>query len=238
MERKLETRIATDRRGLEEALRLRRLVLAQLEGLPGLAHHEEDPFDVYGEHLVVRDREARSVVGTCRLLGPRAAHRAGGYRAEREFDLSQLDVLRERMVEVGWACIHPDYPTPAIMTMLWSGVSRYLVENGHDHLFATAGVAASDGGHGAAAIYRAVCERAPGPDDLRVFPRRRLPWEVLGMADRAALPGELKAYLNLGAWVCGEPAVDCDYRWASLPVLLPLTRMRGRHARHFLARAA
>src|SRR5262245_25885814 len=68
---------------------------------------DEDRWDAHCEHLVVRDAANDEVVGTYRILPPLEAMRAGGYYAEQLFDLGQLDVLRERMVEVGRACVHP-----------------------------------------------------------------------------------------------------------------------------------
>ena len=76
------------------------------------------------------------------------------------------------------------------------------------------------------------------PEDLRALPRRRLALESLRDVLRHEPPSLLKGYLDLGAWICGEPAVDSDFGCADLPILLPLARMRGRYARHFLARAA
>ena len=54
----------------------------------------------------------------------------------------------------------------------------------------------------------------------------------------ADFPPLVKGYLNLGAYVCGEPAWDPDFNCADLPILLPLSRMDARYARHFLAQAA
>ena len=59
------------------------------------------------EHLVALDTQSDAVVGTYRILTPDAARRAGGYYGEEQFDLTELDMLRSRMVEVGRACVDP-----------------------------------------------------------------------------------------------------------------------------------
>jgi putative hemolysin len=44
----------------------------------------------------------------------------------------------------------------------------------------------------------------------------------------------LKGYLRLGAYICGEPAWDPEFNTADLFILLPMSRMSSRYARHFL----
>jgi putative hemolysin len=48
----------------------------------------------------------------------------------------------------------------------------------------------------------------------------------------------VKGYLNVGAWICGEPAWDPDFNVADLLILLPLANIRARYAQHFFAQAA
>lgn len=238
---RLEAHIARDRPRVREAQRLRYRVFVQELGATmgaSASQLDEDRFDALCEHLVVRDVTADRVVGTYRILSPEAARRAGAYCAESTFDLSQLDVLRDRMVEVGRACVHPDYRSRGVLLLLWSGLVRYLVDNGHDFVMGSASVSLADGGHAAASVYRAASAVHMSPDDLRARPLARVPLEALNDQLAVEPPPLLKGYLDLGAWICGEPALDHDLRCANLPILLPLARMRGRYARHFLARAA
>jgi len=70
-----------------------------------------------------------------------------------------------------------------------------------------------------------------------VFPRHRLlPREALSQEpspEAPQIPPLLKGYLRLGAWVGGEPAWDPDFNTADLLVLLPLSRLDARYARHY-----
>ena len=197
---------------------------------------DEDRFDSWCDHLVVRDGDL--VVGTYRMLPPGAAAGCGGYYAEERFDLAPLDLLRDRMVEAGRACVDPRYRAGTVMLLMWSALARYLVESGHDYVFDSASVGLADGGHEAASIYHRLAATHLSPDDCRVVARNRLPLETLCDTREAAPPPLLRGYLNLGAWLCGEPAWDRAFGCADFPILLPLARMHGRYARHFLAQAA
>lgn len=237
-----EVRIVRDRSLIREAQKLRYQVFAEEMGArlgPSAGGRiDEDRFDIHCEHLVVRDMRADLVVGTYRILAPDAAKRARGYYAEEQFDLGLLEVLRDRMVEVGRACVHPDYRTGGVMLMLWSNLARYLIENGHDYVMGCASLGLADGGHTAASVFRTLAETSMSPDDYRVFPRRSLPLGRLRDTIPVKPPPLLRGYLNMGAWICGEPAWDRDFNCAELPILLPLARMQGRYVRHFLANAA
>lgn len=236
---RLESRILGGSAHLGEALELRCRVAAEEVGrAAGTAGREEDWYDAHCDHLVVRDLAMDRVVATWRALPPQTAMRLGCYAADELFHLEPLEVLRDRMVEIGRFCVHPAYRDGAVERHLWTELGRYLVERGHDFILGTATIGMGDGGHAAASAHRALAEAAASPDDLRVRPRRGLPLERLRPSDSFRLPRELQGWLASGAWVCGEPAWDRAFERACLPMLLPLARMRVRALRHFLARAA
>jgi putative hemolysin len=187
---------------------------------------------------VVRDLRSGRTVGACRVVTPRIDGRADGYRAERLFDMRMLEVLRARMVELGGPCIDRDCRTATIMQHLGTSLARYLVDEGYDFAFGCAAVSLADGGHAAASAFRTLSESHLSPIDLRARPRLRLPLESLREFLQKGPPPVLRAYVELGAWICGEPALDAANRCAVFPLLLPLARMRVRYARQFLARAA
>jgi putative hemolysin len=228
-----EMGVVRDKARVGQARSLRERVLAH-DGFP---RSGDERFDEHSDHLVVRDTKSGAIVGAYRILPPRDARKAGGYSADRDFDLALLIVLRERMVEVDRPCVDPVYPFESVMTYLWSALARYLIENRFDYVFGTADVTLRDGGHAAASIHRMACARFASPEDYRVFPRRHLPLDSLSVTRPVTLPPLLKGYLDLGAWVCGEPALIAETGNAEFPVLLPLARMRGGDARDFLARA-
>ena len=234
-----EVSVTRDPRWVRQAQRLRFLVFSEELGSE-LADNGTygDAFDQRCDHLIVRETSGDEVVGTCRILTPEDAHRAGGYHAEQRFDLTLLHLLRGRMVEVGRTCVEAQHRSGPVLLLLWTALARYLIEKRYDYVIGSASVGVSDGGHAAASIYRATSERCMSPEDLRVFPVRGLALDrLLGTLD-VAPPPLLKAYLNLGAWICGEPAFDPELGCADLPILLPLARMHTRYTRHFLADAA
>jgi putative hemolysin len=199
---------------------------------PGL---DIDPFDACCDHLLVRDTETGQVVGTYRLLPPERAAVTGRLYSDGEFDLRPLDAIRPGLVEVGRSCVHPDHRDGAVISLIWAGIARYMVDRGHEWLAGCCSIPLADGGALAAGTWDRVRAKHLAPEEYRVRPL--LPWTPpqAAPAARTELPALLRGYLRLGAWVCGEPAHDADFGVADLYVLLPMRRVDPRYLRHFLS---
>lgn len=222
-----------------EAQRLRYKVFAEEMGarLPSKeAGVDRDMYDPYCEHLLVRDADRNEVVGTYRILNPEQAKRIGGFYSEDEFDLTRLGHLRGRMVEVGRSCVHAGYRSGGVITLLWSGLAQYMRQHQYDYLMGCASISMADGGHMAASIYNKVRVDCMSPIEWRVFPRCALPLQALDHNVEAAIPPLVKGYLRLGSYVCGDPAWDPDFNTADLLLLLPMSRINTRYAKHFLGK--
>ncbi|HTH94567.1 MAG TPA: GNAT family N-acyltransferase [Rhodocyclaceae bacterium] len=224
-----------------EAQRLRYRVFAEEMGARlnvREAGIDSDIYDAFCEHLIVRDETADKVVGTYRILTPDAARRVGSYYSESEFDLVRLHQLRDRTVEVGRSCIDPDYRNGAIISLLWAKLAEFMLTGGYDYLIGCASIGMADGGHNAANIFVHLIDEYIAPPEYRVFPRNPLPFERLVTGVKPEVPPLVKGYLRAGAYVCGEPAWDPDFNTADLFLLLPMSRISKRYAKHFLHQEA
>lgn len=234
---RITTSLARSAAEVQEAQRLRYKVFGEEMGarLPSAADEtDRDMFDEYCDHLLVRDNAEGRVVGTYRILSPSRAAHIGGYYSEGEFDLVRLANIRSQLVEVGRSCVHQDYRKGSVIAQLWSGLAGYMIRNNHEYLIGCASIGMADGGHYAASVYRKVAEAHAAPSEYRVFPRCPLPLDALDSTRDVSIPPLVKGYLRLGAYVCGEPAWDPDFNTADLFILLPLSRVDRKYARHFL----
>ena len=234
--RKLSVGLARSEWDILEAQRLRYRIFAGELGAnlptrtPGV---DQDIYDPFCEHLIVRDDNEDIVVGTYRILSPENARRVGNYYSENEFDLTRLQLLRPRLVEIGRSCVHPDYRSGATIALLWGGLAKFMKENAYDYLMGCASISMADGGHAAASLYRSLGKHM-GPVEYRVFPRCPLPLAALRQDDEVEAPPLIKGYLRAGAWICGDPAWDPDFNTADLPILMPMANVSDRYAKHFI----
>ncbi len=233
--RPLHMSFAKSESEIEEAQRLRYKVFAEEMGaqLPENGGLDIDGFDQFCDHLLVRDGETNQVIGTYRILSPQRSNEAGGYYSAGEFDLSRLEHLFDRTVELGRACVHQNYRNGGTITMLWAGLAKYMQMHHYEYMIGCASVSMADGGHTAASLFHKLQDEALAPLEYRVFPHNPLPINTLKNDLQVACPPLLKGYLRLGAYICGEPAWDPYFNTADMLVMLPLSRMNPRYLAHF-----
>lgn len=229
--------LARNAEDILEAQRLRYRVFAEEMGArlnPRTPSIDSDIYDPFCEHLVVRDENADRIVGTYRILTPEAAVRVGDYYADNEFDLTRLLHLRGKIVEVGRSCIDADYRNGTVISLLWAKLAEFMLGNGYEYLIGCASIGMADGGHNASNLFVQLIDDYIAPPEYRVFPRHPLPFERLVTGVKAEVPPLIKGYLRAGAHICGEPAWDPDFNTADLFMLLPMSRINQRYAKHFL----
>jgi putative hemolysin len=222
---------------VKEAQRLRYKVFAEEMGA-NLSQNSEgldvDEFDAYCDHLLIRDQDSLKVVGTYRVLPPHKAQEIGRLYSDAEFDLSRLDHLRPKLVELGRSCVHQDYRSGAVIMALWSGLAQYMQKNGYEIMLGCASIPMADGGHFAASLYNSLTSEQMAPTEFHAFPRLPLPLDKLNGGLDVEAPPLIKGYLKLGAKICSSPAWDPDFNTADLLTMLRLSEINPRYAKHFL----
>ena len=225
---------------VKEAQSLRYKVFAEEMGasLPANAEGlDVDEFDAYCDHLLVRDPETLRVIGTYRVLTPHKAVELGRLYSDSEFDLSRLNHLRPKMVEVGRSCVHQDYRSGAVIMALWSGLGQYMKQHDYEIMLGCASIPMADGGHYAASLYNSLSPEQMAPVENHAFPKLPLPLDRLNGGLDVEAPPLIKGYLKLGAKICSAPAWDPDFNTADLLTMLRLSEMNPRYAKHFLDKA-
>lgn len=227
--------ITRDPEEIREAQQLRYRVFAEEMGAhlrctqPGI---DEDIYDAFCDHLIVRDNASLQVVGTYRILAPHQARRLG-YYSDTEFFTTRLNHLKPNLVEFGRSCVHADFRSGSVIMLLWAGLAQYMVANGYEHVIGCASISMRDGGHQAASLFNRLKETSMAPAEYQVFPRNPLPLNKLHGTLEIEAPPLVKGYLRVGAQICGDPAWDPDFNSADFFMLLSLPRMNPRYAKHF-----
>lgn len=221
---------------VREAQQLRRRVFVEAMGARVAAPPdtpegcETDRFDAHSEHLIVRayDHEGDDrgrVVGTCRLMTPDAALRAGGLCSDEAFDLDAVDAFRASMVEASRACVDPTYRQGVVTMLLWSRIGQFMHDNGLRWLIGSASVTISDGGGYAATLWQSLFADHAAPVAFRVSPHHPLPVERLAQPVPVEPTPLIRSWLRCGAKLLGAPSWDCDFGCADLPMLLDVRAM-------------
>jgi putative hemolysin len=235
-------RLAQNGEDVLAALRLRyRVFSLELNEGQESAHqgrYETDEFDELCDHLIVEHGSSGAVVGTYRLQTGLMAAQNRGYYSAREFDFSVYEGLRESMLELGRACIHRDHRSFDVLSLLWHGIADYAQERKARYLVGCSSLTSQSAEEGFDA-YRQL-QPYLAEESLRTSPVKefRLSIEVTGSSTASVkLPRLLRAYLSIGARVCGEPAIDRDFKTIDFLTLLDLENLPPVARARFLGRA-
>jgi putative hemolysin len=175
------------------------------------------------------------LVATTRLLDHRAATSLGRFYSEEEFSLHGLRHLQGSILEIGRTCVAPAYRNGGTIAVLWGELAEVLNEGGYSYLMGCASIPMQDGGIQAQAIMQRLRERYLCTEHLRAEPKMPLPALDIPGNVIAEMPPLLKAYMRLGAKICGEPCWDPDFQVADVFILLKRDDLCPRYARHFKA---
>lgn len=232
-------RFASTAAELDRVLRLRFEVfnLELGEGLDEAYRtgRDEDDLDVHFHHLMILCRDTGEVVGTYRMQTAEMAARLGGFYSAGEFDLSRIaPEVMERSVEIGRACVAKDHRNGRVLHLLWRGLATYLAWNRKAYLFGCCSLTSQDAAVGEAAFRHLLAQDTLHPA-IAVTPLPGLECEVAPDAalPPAHIPALFQSYLNLGAKICGPPAIDRLFKTIDFLVVLNADELAPRTFRSF-----
>ena len=239
--RSLITRFASCGADVIEAQRLRYRVFREERGELDSGDESQvdrDDLDPFCEHLLVCEPTSGHVVGTYRILPGERAGSAGGFYSEHEFNFGAgIASIMHRAIEVGRACVAPDWRNGAVIMRLWAGLAAFAANHGYEYMAGCSSVRIDSDPARAASICREAMRTNSGPASWKVSPRIPFSLEVAPYGSPVTMPPLLKGYLRLGAYVCGAPAWDRDFDTADLFTVLPINRLDERYVRRFFGNA-
>ena len=198
---------------------------------------DEDDLDEVMHHILISDRRTAEVVGTYRMQTAAMAAANSGFYTAREFDFSGFPMgIIDDAVEVGRACIAKEHRSRRVLHLLWRGLAVYLTRTGKHHLFGCCSLTTQDGRVGNAAHAFPGRGGPPARERPRLAaPRLRVrAARSRGLAEEPVdIPPLFQSYLNLGAKICGPPAIDREFRTIDFLVVLDVRELEGHVFRSF-----
>lgn len=129
------------------------------------------------------------------------------------------------MIELGRACVHREHRNLVVLGLLWKGIADYARQRGARYRFGCSSLTSQDPAVGASA-YTELCRKHLAPARWRARPRPEWECPLDRLAgDAPMIPKLLRAYLALGANICGPPAPDRQFRTIDFLTLLDLSTL-------------
>ncbi len=198
-----------------------------------------DKYDLSCGHIIVTEIESRKVIGTYRLNTIEGAKNAEGFYAYNEFSIEDFpDNVLSESVELGRACIAKDHRNSRVLFLLWRVLARFLEENKKRYLFGCCSVFTQDG-ELAANILHQFKTKGHLHETISIKPREEKICIPRGFvpdnSEEIELPSLVNIYLRIGAKVCGEPAIDRDFKTIDYFVIFDLLEINRRYRKLFFS---
>ena len=221
-------RLARTSEEVEAALKLRFEVF-NLELGEGLASsfrtgRECDEFDLDSQHAIIIDRLQRRIIGAYRLRTYEIAKTIRGFHSSREFDLSALPhEILANAIEVGRVCVIKAHRNSEAHILLLKSLGLCLMQNHKRYVFGTLSLSTQDPMAAGRIFDRLSTEGYLHPEyRLRPYPGFKCLWSKLPETNQSdgAISSWLKICLQLGAKLCGPPAINRQFRTIDFPIFL------------------
>lgn len=232
-------RLASSAQDVQAAQALRFQVF-NLELNEGLAHSystglDADPFDAVCDHLLVEHVASQQIVGTYRLQMGTSAAKNLGYYCEQEFQFGIYEPLRKQIVELGRACVHRQHRNLFVLGLLWKGIADYATQRGGRYLIGCSSLTSQDPAVGAS-TYTELCRNHLADPQWRTNPlaSHECPLDAV-MEEPISIPKLLRAYLTVGAKICGPPALDRQFKTIDFLTLCDIEGLTASARERFFA---
>lgn len=211
------------------------------DGVPGI---DVDKFDILFDHLAIIDKKSEKTIGTYRLNCTRYNDK---FYSAKEFKMKSIEELEGHKIELGRACVHPDFRNGVTIAALWKGLGAYMKATESRYMFGCSSIHAEDSFQ--VALIHHWLDEHHDKDHSKVRPKKKFrdnKFEYMvekTTEDKFApfreaavnlVPPLLLSYLKAGGSVCGQPALDKAFKCYDYLTLIDREKMDKGFVRKFL----
>ncbi len=199
-----------------------------------------EPFDFIGDHILIINKKLDAVVGTYRVLCSEFCDR---FYSQDEFYMSAFLLRPGTKLELGRACIHPDFRDGNTIDLLWKGLARYIQATQSQYLFGCTSIKTIEQTK-IECLIADLQSQESWSDEFLI--RATSHYEFKGLnylnpardntfRSRDLMPPLLRSYLHAGAHVYGEPALDRQFSCVDMLTILDMRNLTKRFQSRYFA---
>ncbi len=203
-----------------------------------LLPYDVDHFDLWCDHLIVKDTRNDQVIAAYRLL-PSGVGKESFY-SESEFDVSSLLNQEGEKLELGRACVHSGYRQGSVMSLLWKGLLKYAQLTNTRYLFGCSSIQRKDF-HSFQNTIQTLEKRSALLETEAAIPRPKystenhpiIHSEIMSPTGESSLGSLMHMYIMAGARLSRMGAYDRDMDCLDLFTWIDLKEMPEAFAKRF-----
>jgi len=181
---------------------------------------DADSYDEVSDHLIAKDMHSDEIIACYRVIPREARAHLGKFYCESLFDISPIKYLGDQILEVDRFCMHKNYRNGFLILALWREIFNYFYQNNYSAMIGCSSVSFLDGGDLASSIYKKLLETGGCFDPIRCTPKFPVNLNFKNYDPNVKIPSLFRAYLNLGAQICGKPSIDAVLNTADFLTIL------------------
>jgi putative hemolysin len=132
------------------------------------------------------------------------------------------------MVELGRACVDEAHRNLQVLGLLWQGIARYARDHGARYLVGCSSITSQDPAVGVT-LHANLHRHHLAPVEWRTRPHPDYECAAESLLEEGPkVPKLLRAYLALGAWICGPPALDRAFKTIDFLTVLDFESLPAR----------
>ena len=199
---------------------------------------DSDQYDDFSEHLVVIDKSYSSnkVVGTYRLLNSQKLPKNVDLYTSTEFNIENLLVKNEKILEVGRSCVDKNYRDGRIIKLLWRGLASQIVSQNVDLVIGCASFFENNVDKIKDELSYLIHFHCP-PENYDSFPltSKKVNLKIVKKEDLELkkvfrkLPPLIKAYTRTGAWIGKGAVLDDLFNTIDVCIILKSKNMHKKY---------
>jgi putative hemolysin len=191
-----------------------------------------DQYDLRADHLLIYCKKTDRLVATYRIL---CSHFTDKFYSESEFNLDHFLEASGAKIELGRACVHPDFRKTNLVDLLWKGIGSYSKETRANFLFGCSSVKTLDHQVATDLIHYFDRKDLMGKEyEIKTYgeqPKGLVP--SVEDVDKSQVPPLLKGYFLAGAKLYGNPFFDRDFQCIDFLTILNLRNISPSFMRRY-----
>lgn len=197
-----------------------------------------DDFDLIADHVLLRNLNTQEVIGCYRIINSEYTKM---FYSETQFYMDVLIRQPGIKIELGRACIHKNYRNGVTINLIWKGLAAYAKLANAKYMFGCASVKTMSHDLAHSMHWHLLPFYFNNQYDIRVLPEFKCPIPVNldsipGWTEvESSIPALLRTYLQAGATICSEPALDTYFRCVDFFTVLDLTKINPKYYKRYFA---
>lgn len=199
--------------------------------------YDVDVHDFICDHLIVKEIKSQKVIACYRLRTSNLTNKFMDFYSEGEFEITSFVNNNENKIELGRACVHKEFRSGSVISLLWKGLLSYAKKADARYMFGCSSICREDFGNVTNILtYLEKKDLFIKDFDIGVQPKYRLWFELESVQDAGEsrpMNSLMHMYLLAGARMGKALAYDAEMDCIDMFTLMDLRNLPQSFARRF-----